>query len=91
MEYIVPKKAWGSMYIWKIHEYSRTDCESKRDLKIRLQNGIHVIHRWKLSTFLYGEVINNSKIGYLIVAKKGQMIAKEWTEHIHQAWITYRF
>lgn len=35
----------------KNHEYSRTDYESKTDLKIRLlsgQNGIHIIHRWKL-------------------------------------------
>lgn len=35
----------------KIHEYSRTHCESTRNQKIRLlsgQNGIHVTHRWNL-------------------------------------------
>lgn len=32
MAYVVPKKYEIHMYIWKIHEYSRTDCKSKRDL-----------------------------------------------------------
>lgn len=40
---------------------------------------------------LYSEIINDSKVGHLTVAKEWQMTAKEWTEHTDQAWITYRF
>lgn len=38
MAYIVPKKYEVQR---KIHENSKTACESKRDLKIRLLNGQH--------------------------------------------------